>query len=220
VVDDLAQAAGTSPPPGEGRLGAVSCYPTKLWGAAGDAGFVVSDDDGLLRAVRALGNHGLTGVHHHQPVGDHVGRNSRLDAVQAAVLVARTRGFGAEIECRRALAARYDAALDDDIVLRRDPGNPVPQYVLDLDDRDAVRAELDAAGIDSVPLYPRALPDQPALRGRMRARPTPMAARCARRFLAVPCHGGLDDEAVERVIEGVVRATARRRRAGTAPRFP
>lgn len=211
VVDDLAQCAGSRPPPGKGLLGAVSCYPTKVWGAAGDAGFVVSDDLERLDAVRALGNHGLSGVHHHEAVdGVHVGRNARLDAVQAAVLLGRREGLGAEIERRRTIAARYDERLPAGWPVRRDLGNPVPQYVVSLDAREAVAAALDVAGIDSVPLYPRALGAQPALRDRVRHRPTPVADACARRFLAIPCHGGLTDDDVDRVATAIVSATRRR----------
>ncbi len=204
-VDDLAQAAGADPPVGHAKLGAVSCYPTKIWGASGDAGFVVSDDIERLAAIRALGNHGLVDVHlHHAIDEDAVGRNSRLDAVQAAILLGRLHGMAADINRRQTIARRYDNALADFRPLRRDSGNPVPQYVLDVPRRDATRKRLDEAGIDSAPLYPLSLTRQPALAHVIRPRPTPIADDKAAHFLSIPCHGGLTDEDVDRVIAAMI----------------
>ncbi|MFT4624067.1 MAG: dTDP-4-amino-4,6-dideoxygalactose transaminase [Myxococcota bacterium] len=196
VVDDAAQAIGASPPASIGALTAVSTYPTKTWGAAGDGGFVVGDD---VEAVRRLANHGIIGPSHHAMVNGVVGRNSRLDAVQAAVLLGHAPSLPARIARRRRLAARYDAQLPSTVrPLPRDEGSPVHQYVVRVADRARVQAALAERGIQTAVYYPRTLCDQPALAHAVR-HATPVATALAREVLALPVHAGLEAEQVDRV---------------------
>ncbi|HHO50220.1 MAG TPA: aminotransferase class I/II-fold pyridoxal phosphate-dependent enzyme, partial [Deltaproteobacteria bacterium] len=148
VIDDAAQAIGTTPPPSIGRLTAVSAYPTKSWGAAGDAGFVAGDEPELLEAVRCLASHGQRGApHHHEAHDGQVGRASRLDAIQAAVLLGHADQVEARIDRRRRLADRYDAGLPASIrPLPRQHGSSVHQYCVLASDRARVVAALDEAG--------------------------------------------------------------------------
>ncbi len=200
VVDDACQAVGSSPPCSAGVLSAVSAYPTKLWGAAGDGGFVVGDDPALLDRVRALGNHGAVGHHlHERPVPAWSGRNSRLDAVQAAVLVARGAHLEAALAHRRALIARYDATLPAPArPLPRSPGAAAAPYVVRLPRRDAALQALADAGIGASVYYPRSLAAQPALRTR---RPTPVADALSAELLALPLHEGTTAADVDRVVQ-------------------
>jgi dTDP-4-amino-4,6-dideoxygalactose transaminase len=200
VVDDAAQAVGATPPASTGILTAVSTYPTKTWGSAGDGGFVIGDDDALLDRVRLLGSHGANEPHHHLPIGRHVGRNSRLDAVQAAVLLGHADRVPDRVARRRAIALRYDAELPRIFrPLSRSPGSPVHQYVARVAGRDAVRARLREKGIETAIYYPRPLQHQPALVGRARGE-TPVAEALCRAILALPIHEGLTDLDVDRVI--------------------
>jgi dTDP-4-amino-4,6-dideoxygalactose transaminase len=201
VVDDAAQALGATPAPSVGVLTAVSAYPTKTWGAAGDAGFVAGDDRELLDGVRALGNHAASAPHVHDLVAGHAGRASRLDAVQAAVLLAHAPLVQARVERRRAHAARYDDGLPPGIrALARTEGSAVLAYAILVERRAEVRAALDQAGIDSAVYYPRPLDRQPALAS-CRAGPTPTASWLCDRLLALPVHEGLMDGDVDRVLE-------------------
>lgn len=203
VVDDAAQAIGTTPPCA-GVLTVLSAYPTKTWGAAGDAGFVAGDDEELLARVRSLAGHGarVPGVFHRE--GGHVGRASRLDAVQAAVLVGHAAALTERVERRRALAARYDRGLPDGVrPLPRSPGSSVHQYVVRVEGRDDVVAALAREGVGTAVYYPRALSEQPALEGCPR-RPTATAERLAREVLALPVADcGPDD--VDRVCDALRR---------------
>jgi dTDP-4-amino-4,6-dideoxygalactose transaminase len=208
VLDDAAQAIGAVPVASVGRLTAVSAYPTKTWGAAGDAGFVLGDDPELLERVRRLGHHGATAPHHHERVGGAVGRASRLDAVQAAILLGHAEHLPARIEHRRTLARRYDAGLPAGVVpLPRPPGSAVHQYCVCVPDRRAVRRHLQEAGIGTAVYYPRSLDQQPALSG-YPSGPTPVARQLAAELLALPVHLGVTDDDVDHVLDVLTRAVA------------
>jgi len=162
------------------------------------------DDPALLARVRLLGNHGGTGPHHHERVGPHVGRNSRLDAIQAAVLLGHAGAVPDRVARRRALAERYDRALPPGFrPLARSAGSPVHQYAVRVADRDAVRARLAERGIETAVYYPRPLQRQPALAGLARG-DTPVADRLCAELLALPIHEGLTEEDADRVIAAAI----------------
>ncbi|MBX2801662.1 MAG: DegT/DnrJ/EryC1/StrS family aminotransferase [Myxococcales bacterium] len=201
VVDDAAQAVGTVPSCSTGVLSAVSAYPTKTWGAAGDAGFVLGDDPELERVVRALANHGSTGSDLHQAMDGCVGRASRLDAVQAAVLMAHAPEVARRVQRRRELADRFDAALPASILpLPRQPGCSVHQYCVLAEDREALVRHLDAAGVGWAIYYGRPLSEQPALTS-FPHRETPVARWMCERLLALPVRASLTEEEVERIVD-------------------
>ena len=201
VVDDAAQAVGATPAPSVGRLTTVSAYPTKTWSAAGDAGFVVGDDPELLDGVRRLGTHATIDAHVHGLVRGHAGRASRLDAVQAAVLLAHAPLVPERVARRRALAARYDRELPPGMrSLPRSEGSAVLVYAILAERRTELRTALDAAGIDSAVYYPRPLDRQPALAG-ARSGPTPTASWLCERLLALPVHEALEPQDADRVLE-------------------
>ena len=198
VVDDLAQAIGRRPPGGPGRAAALSFYPTKALGAAGDGGMVLTDDASVAAAVRALGHQGYgpDGLHH--AAAGAAPRNSRLDELQAAIVRAQLPDLGARLARRRAVAAAYDAVLGAR-ALPRDAESPVSVYAFRVAGRDAARAALAARGVESAVYYPVALGDQPALAGRVRGGPAPSARAFCAQVLCVPCHEALTDDEVARV---------------------
>ena len=194
VLDDAAQAMGAIPSSSVGRLTALSAYPTKIWGAAGDGGFVVGEQEDV-DAVRRLGNHGA-GPEGYANVRGAIGRNSRLDALQAAVLLGHAPLLTERVTRRRHLADLYDQHLPDWVrPVNRSPGSPVQVYAV-CTDRPRATAALDAAGVGWSVYYDRTLPDQPAI-GRRHA--TPVADRLAEKLLALPLHEGLTDDDVKTV---------------------
>lgn len=199
IVDDAAQAIGGTPPRSTGVLTTVSTYPTKTWSSSGDGGFVLTDDPELLERVRRLSNHGMRGVpHEHHLVDGLVGRNSRLDAVQAAVLVAHERRLAARVSRRRAIAERYDRSLPPGVTpLPRSPGSPVHHYAVLSDRREAIRAALAERGVETAIYYPTPLHRQPAIAQPARV---PVAERLCARIFALPVHEGLDDHDVDRIV--------------------
>lgn len=208
LVDDAAQAVGASPPCGRGLLSAVSFYPTKVLGAAGDGGLVATDDPELALRVRRLGSHGMPEANLHERVAGHVGGNTRLDAVQAAVLLAHLDDLPARLARRRAIAARLDQVLGD-LVVPRDPGGPVSVYCIRHPARDRLRAALTAQGIATALYYPRPMSAQPLLGGDLESatRLTPQATRFCAEALALPCHETLDDQDLDRLVDAL-RASA------------
>lgn len=198
VVDDAAQAVGGAPPRVRGALTAVSTYPTKTWGAAGDGGFVLADDAELVDRVRRLGNHGMRTAHVHERVMGAIGRNSRLDAVQAAVLLAHAPKVPARVARRRSIAARYDADLPLALArVPRDAGSPIGVYVVRCARRDELRAGLTERGVETFVYYPRPMGRQPAISG---AALCPNAERLCAELLALPAHEALTDGDVEHVL--------------------
>lgn len=203
VVDDAAQAVGADPPARVGVVGAASFYPTKTLGASGDGGIVLTDDPEAARAVRMLTHHGMPEPYLHVRVRGAVGANSRLDALQAAVLLGHLDDLPARIARRRAIADAYDAALSDRVrPLPREAGHPVHHYVVLADGRDRLRAALAAQGIETAIYYPRPLSAQPALAD-YPGPPTPNADRFCAEALALPAHEGLSDDDVARTIAAV-----------------
>jgi len=199
LVEDAAQAVGWQAPARLGVLTAASFYPTKTLGAAGDAGLVATDDPDMADTLRGLSNHG--GVpgqpHMHQRLAGHVGMNSRLDAIQAAVLGVHMADLDRRITRRRTVRAAYDAALPGNLsAVARAPGDPIHHYILRSPVRDRLAAWLGEHGVSTAVYYPRPLSAQPALQPQA---PCPNAQRWCDETLSLPCHGELSDDQVERV---------------------
>jgi dTDP-4-amino-4,6-dideoxygalactose transaminase len=213
-LEDAAQAHGARV--GERRVGSFgelaswSFYPTKNLGAFGDAGAVTGDDPALLARVRRIANHGRTEHYLHAELGT----NSRLDALQAAVLAERLRGLDAANRRRREIALRYREALAEaaaarEVDLLRDPegGEPVyHQFTLLTDRRDALKAHLAEDGIGSAVFYPIPLHRQPALaRFASAGIELPVSEAAARRALSLPMFPELEAAEVEAVCRSLGR---------------
>ncbi len=199
IVDDLAQAAGARFR--TGIIGAVSFYPTKTLGAAGDAGIVLTDDAGAADRVRRLTHHGMTSAYVHERVGGSVGANSRMDAVQAAVLLAHLDDLPARVATRRGHAARYDATLPPSVrLLPRHAEHPVHHYVVRVSKRDALASFLAARGVETAIYYPRSLARQPALEPQP---PTPNADEFCAECLALPVHECLHASQIDEIVTAV-----------------
>lgn len=204
LVEDAAQAQGAVGPAGaagaRGAVSATSFYPGKNLGAAGDAGAVLTDDPEIARTVRTLGAHGSAVKYVH----DVIGVNARLDAVQAVVLRAKLRRLDAWNDARRAAAARYAELLGGIEGLRLPsvrPGNDDVWhlYVVRVDERDRVLAELGDAGIGAGIHYPTVVP-RTAAYAHLGYRPGrfPVAETAAERILSLPMfpHITADQQAV------------------------
>ena len=207
VVEDACQAIGaqytfsdgTTRQAGTmGDIGCTSFFPSKNLGCYGDGGAIFTNNDELAAQMRAIANHGMVVRYHH----DRVGVNSRLDAIQAAVLDAKLPHLDEYIAARQRAAAYYDKAL---------AGNPhvltparqahsthvYHQYTLRLVgvDRDKVREALAEREIPSMVYYPVPLHLQKAYQDpRYKAGDFPVAERLAGCVLSLPMHTELSDE--------------------------
>jgi dTDP-4-amino-4,6-dideoxygalactose transaminase len=220
LIEDAAQAFGARwGGVSAGALGAAaafSFYPTKNLSAAGEAGMVTTANAAVARRVRSLRAHGMEVRYYHEEVG----WNSRLDTLQAAVLLVKLRHVEEWNERRRVLAARYGELFaaagivdsgpypEDGVVLPWiDPRahHVFHQYVIRVARRDDLRAWLTQRGIGSEIYYPLALHQQKALASLgYREGDFPESERAAREVLALPIFPQLRDDEQERVV-GAIR---------------
>ncbi|MGD9740918.1 MAG: DegT/DnrJ/EryC1/StrS family aminotransferase [Bauldia sp.] len=187
----------------------TSFFPAKPLGCYGDGGAIFTADPELDAVLRSIRMHGQgTDRYEHARVG----LNSRLDALQAAILVEKLAIFADEIDARNRVAARYGAGLADVVAVPAVAEGNVSvwaQYTIRITgrNRDAFRAALAAEGIPTAVHYPRALHRQTAFRDQLTAAPSlPVAEAVAEDVVSLPMHAYLDDETQDRIIDGVRRA--------------
>ncbi len=217
LIEDAAQAFGAAWN-GEcaGALGdaaAFSFYPTKNLSAWGDAGLTTFRDEAAAERALALRAHGMRRRYYH----DEVGWNSRLDTIQAAVLLVKLKHIAQWNEDRRAVAAWYTAMFSATEVVGpiEDCGIVLPtadprgthvwhQYVIRTPRRDDLRAHLAAKNIGSEIYYPLPLHLQEALRDLgYREGQFPESERAAREVLALPIFPELREDEQVRVVEAI-----------------
>ena len=208
LVEDAAQAIGARdasgrPAGSNGRAGCFSFFPTKNLGAWGDAGAVVTSDSELATRVRRLRAHGASGPYVHAEAG----RNSRLDALQAAVLMAKAPHLETWQAARDRLATRYATGLVG--LPLQVPSAPSPParhawhaFVVRTPRRDALSTFLHERGIETRVYYPLALHRQPCFE-HLREPTMPVSEEATRTALALPFHPALPDDAQTWVIDAV-----------------
>jgi len=199
VVEDAAQAHGLEGVAEASAAAAFSFYPTKNLGALGDAGAIVTNDDAVAAHARRLRSYGEDERYHSVEPGT----NSRLDTMQAAVLLAKLGHLSAWNERRRQLAARYHELLVD-LPLELpawDDGSVWHLYVVRVADREAFRAALRAGGIGTAVHYPRAIHQHPAY-ARL-GRDLPVAEALAREVVSLPLHPELRDAEQDAVVDAI-----------------
>jgi dTDP-4-amino-4,6-dideoxygalactose transaminase len=188
-----------------GRVGAYSFYPTKNLGAPGDAGALITDTKELAERASQIRNSGQSVRYHHPTLG----MNSRLDELQAAILIERLKWLHRFTDSRRILAERYFSEIrNDEVVTLARPTEPSSHvfhlFVVKSRSRDKLQEHLAARGIQSLIHYPIPVHHQEPCRD-VKRDPQGLASseRHAEMCLSIPCHQQLSDADAERVIEGV-----------------
>lgn len=216
VIEDAAQAIGAEYKGRQagsmGHLGCFSFFPTKNLGAYGDGGMVATNDDDLAEQVRMLRAHGAKPKYYHHLVG----YNSRLDALQAAILRAKLPHLAEWTKARQSIGAHYDELLRDieGIKLPHRAPNRTQifhQYTVRVPGgkRDALRAYLKERGIGTEVYYPVPLHLQPCFRHLgYREGDLPESERASREVLSLPMFPELTDEELEYVV-GEIRNSMR-----------
>lgn len=213
VIEDAAQAIGATRRMGDtvrqaGAVGTTGCYsffPSKNLGGFGDGGMIVTQDAALAERLRRLRTHGGAKQYHH----DEIGFNSRLDTLQAAVLLAKLPRLEQWNAARRANAEAYDAALTGVpgvVTPAVDPANvhTYHQYTIRVPDRDGLVAHLKGQGIGCAVYYPRALHQQPCFAPLgYTAGQFPEAERATAEVVSLPIYPELTAAHRARVVDAV-----------------
>ena len=171
VIEDAAQSFGaTYKGKRSCNLSTIACasfFPSKPLGCYGDGGALFTNDDELAKVMRQIARHGQDRRYHHIRVGV----NSRLDTLQAAILLPKLAIFEEEIQLRQQVAARYTTLLSrSDALVAIAPPHIEPhntsvyaQYTIRVQNREQVQEKLKAAGIPTAVHYPIPLNKQPAV---------------------------------------------------------
>ena len=188
-----------------GDAASTSFFPAKPLGCYGDGGACFTNDDTLAELLLSLRNHGQ-GVDRYENV--RIGLNSRLDTIQAAVLIEKLKIFPDEIEARERVARRYNAAFakSNRIVIPRviEGAQSVwAQYTLQVQDRAKLQSDLKDAGIPTAVYYPIPLGRQRAYAHYPTA-PTPVSDALSKSVVSLPMHPYLDEATQDRIIAAVL----------------
>lgn len=211
VIEDAAQSFGANY---KGRkscnLSTIACtsfFPSKPLGCYGDGGAIFTSDPDLAKVIRQIARHGQEKRYYHVRVGV----NSRLDTLQAAILLPKLAILDDEIAARRQLAEVHDAALAPLGLLTPNvmPGcqSAWAQYTIRVQERDAVQAALREAGIPTVVHYPLPLNRQPAMLDE--GAKLPEGDRAAVEVLSLPMHPYMDAATITQVTEAMAQAVGK-----------
>jgi UDP-2-acetamido-2-deoxy-ribo-hexuluronate aminotransferase len=208
VIEDAAQSLGGSYKGRKsGNLSTVSCtsfFPSKPLGCYGDGGAIFTNDDALAVVLRQIARHGQDRRYHHIRVGV----NSRLDTLQAAILLPKLAVLDDEIAARQRVADTYTrlfnaAGIRSTPVIEAHNVCAWAQYTVQIEGRDVVQAALKAAGVPTAVHYPIPLNRQPAVADEGAS--LPIGDVVAERVMSLPMHPYLDEAAIGRVVDAVAQ---------------
>ena len=192
-----------------GDAAATSFFPAKPLGCYGDGGATFTNDDSLAELLKSLRNHGQ-GSDRYENV--RIGMNSRLDTIQAAILIEKLKIFPDEIEKREAVARRYNELLGKSNRIRvpaviDGAQSTWAQYVVQVPDRDKVQADLKAKGIPTAVYYPTPLSKQKGY-ARYPSAPTPASEKICKTVVALPMHPYLEAPTQDTIVEAVLASVS------------
>ena len=208
ILADAAQSFGATwrdePVGGLAMISATSFFPAKPLGCYGDGGALLTDDDTLAETMRSIRAHGK-GSGKYDIV--RAGLNSRLDTLQAAVVLAKLIVFDDELVQRRRVAARYDDRLKNIVTVPLRPNDTQSawaQYTIQTDHRDLLAAGLKERGIPTAIYYPLPMHLQPAYKSfGDGAGSHPVSEELCDRVLSLPMHPYLKDATIDRICDAV-----------------
>ncbi len=190
-----------------GDAATTSFFPAKPLGCFGDGGAVFTDDDALAELLLSLRNHGQ-GRDRYENV--RIGLNSRLDTIQAAILIEKLTIFGDEIERRESVARRYNEKLSRSNRIRvpyvvNGAQSTWAQYTIQVPDRDKLQSDLKALGIPTAVYYPIPLSRQSGYSAYTSA-PTPVSEDICNAVVSLPMHPYLDEATQDLIIAAVLKS--------------
>jgi UDP-2-acetamido-2-deoxy-ribo-hexuluronate aminotransferase len=200
VIEDAAQSFGATQKGRRScslsRIACTSFFPSKPLGCYGDGGAMFTDDDDLALTLRQIARHGQERRYHHVRTGV----NSRLDTLQAAILLAKFEIFEDEILHRNTAARIYNeclAGLNLHLpVVLEDNISVWAQYTIQCEERDTLATLLREADVPTVVHYPLPLHQQPVFAAEAAC---PVSERLSGRVLSLPMHGSLEPSVIARI---------------------
>ena len=215
VIEDNAQAIGSDYTFSDGarkksgttgHYGCTSFFPSKNLGCYGDGGALMTNDDDLAAKARVIANHGQSKLYYH----DKIGVNSRLDAIQAAVLGVKLKYLDEYCAARGRVAAYYDRAFADIANLKipaRQPNSThvFHQYTLQVvdGDRDKLKAYLNEQGVSAMIYYPVPLYKQDAFKEYWHGGELPVTEELCRTVISLPIHTEMTEDVLEKIAAAV-----------------
>ena len=209
VIEDGAQSFGATyrgrRSCGLSTIGCTSFFPTKPLGCYGDGGAMFTNDDELAQQMVIIHKHGQDRRYHHIRMG----LNSRLDTLQAAVLLAKLEKFDEEIKSRAEIGRKYTAALQNidgvKVPFIADGNTSVyAQYTIRVENREALQAALKEKDIPTAVHYPIPLNRQPMFDYLTDFFDVPKAEEAAKHVVSLPMGAWMSDETIDTVV-GAIR---------------
>lgn len=208
VIEDAAQSFGaTYKGKRSCNLTTIACtsfFPSKPLGCYGDGGAIFTNDDELATVMRQIARHGQDRRYHHVRVGV----NSRLDTLQAAILLPKLEIFSKEVELRQRIAAKYNqlfsqAGVTTTPFVEVHNISVYAQYTIQVENRQAVQLKLQAQGIPTAVHYPIPLNKQPAVAdGRVCL---PVGDAIAEKVMSLPFHPYITEAGIEQVVMAMLK---------------
>ncbi|MGQ9604102.1 MAG: DegT/DnrJ/EryC1/StrS family aminotransferase [bacterium] len=208
VIEDAAQAIGAKykgkPVGSIGDIGCLSFYPTKNLGCYGDGGMILTNDDSMAKNIESLRRHGQSDKYSYRLVGF----NSRLDSIQAAIMLAKIGHLEQWTQQRRRIARLYNKMLADlplEVPYEAEYAYHVyHQYTIKTDRRDHLREFLSAKGIGTAIHYPMGLHMQEAYRALgYNHGDLPNCDQVSQQVLSLPMFPELRDDEISYVVEAI-----------------
>lgn len=205
VIEDAAQSFGaTYKGRKSGNLTTIACtsfFPSKPLGCYGDGGAIFTKDEELAKVIRQVARHGQDRRYHHIRVGV----NSRLDTLQAAILLPKLAILDDEIALRQQVAANYNQLLNEKGIettpfIEEHNTSVYAQYTIRVKNREQIIEELQAKGIPTAVHYPIPLNKQPAVASNDFL---PVGDRIAQEVLSLPMHPYLSKEDIKKIVRTV-----------------
>ena len=192
---------------GIGDAAGTSFFPAKPLGCYGDGGASFTNDDGLNDLLRSIRMHGQ-GADKYENV--RIGTNSRLDTIQAAILIEKLKIFPEEIEMREAVARRYNEAFANSNSIRvprviDGAQSTWAQYTIQVPERDKLQADLKAKGVPTAIYYTIPLSAQKAY-AHYPSAPVPVSTSLGKTVISLPMHPYLDEATQDQIIAAVLES--------------
>lgn len=207
VIEDGAQSFGATykgkKSCGLTTIGCTSFFPSKPLGCYGDGGACFTNDDELATRMRWIRVHGQDRRYHHAVIG----MNSRLDTLQAAILLAKFEVFEEEVAARDRIGKRYTELLSGKVVtpyIESHNTSVYAQYTVQVENRDQVQKRLQEVGIPTAVHYPIPLNLQPAFADLKQGKGAfPVSDAASERVMSLPMHPDFDEQSQNLVVEGL-----------------